>query len=685
MSSVINTNFAALYAQGALRSNQSRLAMTMERLSTGVRVNSAKDDAAGLAIGQNMASQIRGLDQAVRNINDGINLVQTADGGLSSIAQMLQRMRELAVQSANGTYSEGNRAALNLESAALQADISQVVSSTTFNEFTLLDGSYTNKLMQIGSDHGQTMSVTFPSARLIDVGASNTSVAQIAQISLSTPTNPSPLMRQTAQFIEFTDLGTSGETITLTKLQSPNAANNAITVVGTLVYRGNGSIAMPIGCVDSQLDGTGGKSLRINLQQQFTNGSFDNGVAGSSSIQGWTALNQRVRLDGTSAVAGWPTPTDPTTAPRGGIESASGSGAFNTELSTEASSGAGLSVRLSSSLSGVTNNPSGVGGVLHGPVLSSDTSISLNQGDTISFDWKALGGSDAFDVYAYILDIQTGHTEELLNATGASAADVRQWATVLHTVTSAGDYKFVFVSGSWDATGGQAAGAQLFIDNVTANSSVLPVLTSSQLSGLAGLVSYQNATPITASITINGVSASSGPSATIAACATNLQVAIQNLVSVGSIQDIAVSRVGNDITLTSSSPGTPFSVVRTSPSSSSVLAMTLEDTTPTVPAIDISSQTLAESALSAIDVAINAVSTSRATMGSYLNALAYIGDNVSNIAQNTTASRSKIMDTDYALETTELAKRQIIQQAATAMLAQANQQPQSILELLKTV
>ena len=94
MSLAIQTNVSALYAQGALRSNQAKLASTMERLSTGIRVNGAKDDAAGLAIGQNMTSQIRGMEQAIRNVNDGINLVQTAEGGLSSVSNLLQRMRE---------------------------------------------------------------------------------------------------------------------------------------------------------------------------------------------------------------------------------------------------------------------------------------------------------------------------------------------------------------------------------------------------------------------------------------------------------------------------------------------------------------------------------------------------------------------------------------------------------------
>jgi flagellin len=161
MSLVIGTNVSALYSQNALKTNARTTATTMERLSTGVRVNNAKDDAAGLAIGQNMTSKIRGLDQAVRNINDGINLVQTAEGGLNSISNMLQRMRELAVQAANGTNSDVQRGYLNKECEQLQTAIGQVVDTTMWNDQKLLDGSFA-KPIQIGSDVGTKMNITIP-------------------------------------------------------------------------------------------------------------------------------------------------------------------------------------------------------------------------------------------------------------------------------------------------------------------------------------------------------------------------------------------------------------------------------------------------------------------------------------------------------------------------------------------
>jgi flagellin len=138
--SVINTNVSALYSQNAMKTNARVQATAMEQLSTGVRVNSAKDDAAGLAIGQNMTSQIRGLNQAVRNLNDGINMMQTAEGAMVEQSNMLQRMRELAVQAMNGTYSDTQRSYLDKEFQGLTNQIDRISMDTMWNDQKLLAG-----------------------------------------------------------------------------------------------------------------------------------------------------------------------------------------------------------------------------------------------------------------------------------------------------------------------------------------------------------------------------------------------------------------------------------------------------------------------------------------------------------------------------------------------------------------
>ncbi len=160
--SVINTNVKSLIAQDSLRANNNKLATAMERLSTGSKVNSAKDDAAGLAIGTRMTSQVRGLNMAIKNANDGINLAQTAEGAMTEVTDMLQRMRELAVQAGNSTNTDADRAAMNDEVTQLKAEIDRVAGTTQFNNMNILDGSFAGKL-QIGNNANQKMDLAIGS------------------------------------------------------------------------------------------------------------------------------------------------------------------------------------------------------------------------------------------------------------------------------------------------------------------------------------------------------------------------------------------------------------------------------------------------------------------------------------------------------------------------------------------
>ncbi|MBN8803107.1 MAG: flagellin [Stenotrophomonas acidaminiphila] len=159
MAQVINTNIMSLNAQRNLNTSATSLATSIQRLSSGMRINSAKDDAAGLAISERFTTQIRGLDVATRNANDGISLAQTAEGAMVEIGNNLQRIRELAVQSANATNSGTDRDALNAEVNQLLKEIDRVANQTSFNGTKLLDGSFTGALFQVGADAGQTIGI----------------------------------------------------------------------------------------------------------------------------------------------------------------------------------------------------------------------------------------------------------------------------------------------------------------------------------------------------------------------------------------------------------------------------------------------------------------------------------------------------------------------------------------------
>lgn len=179
MPSVINTNLASLNTQRNLTSSQSALATSIQRLSTGMRVNSARDDAAGLAIAERMNSQVRGLNVAARNANDGVSLAQTAEGSLGKIGDMVQRIRELAVQSSNATNSSDDRASLQSEVSQLKEEIDRVATTTNFNGTKLLDGSFTSAKFQVGSNAGESITVaSITNAQLAGMGVVNRASTQ---------------------------------------------------------------------------------------------------------------------------------------------------------------------------------------------------------------------------------------------------------------------------------------------------------------------------------------------------------------------------------------------------------------------------------------------------------------------------------------------------------------------------
>lgn len=182
MAQVINTNLASLAVQRNLNANSGAAQTAMERLSTGLRINSARDDAAGLSISSRMTSQINGLNVAARNAADGISLTQTAEGGLGEVASNLQRMRDLAVQSSNATNTQADRDALQLEFDALRSEINRISETANFNGDNLLDGTFTSGVFQVGANAGQTVTI----ASIANVAAASLGTATTATVSAAT-------------------------------------------------------------------------------------------------------------------------------------------------------------------------------------------------------------------------------------------------------------------------------------------------------------------------------------------------------------------------------------------------------------------------------------------------------------------------------------------------------------------
>lgn len=210
MAQVINTNILSLTAQRNLNESQNSLQTSIERLSSGLRINSAKDDAAGLAIAERFTTQIRGLEQAQRNANDGISFAQTAEGSLGTINDSLQRIRELAVQSVNDTNSAADRESLNNEVQQQIAEVNRVANSTEFNGENILDGSAQNLTFQVGANEGQTISVDGVDARGSQLGAAVGEGSAVVQSELSTAVSNSDTLTINGTDIDISNAKTDG-------------------------------------------------------------------------------------------------------------------------------------------------------------------------------------------------------------------------------------------------------------------------------------------------------------------------------------------------------------------------------------------------------------------------------------------------------------------------------------------
>jgi len=280
MSLVINTNVSSLNAQNNLTKSQSALAQATERLSSGLQINSAADNAAGFAIAQRYTTQIGGLSQASANASDAINLAQTAGSALDQVTANLQAIRDLAVQSANGTYTASDRSSIDQEVQQRLAEITRIANQTTFNGSKVLDGSLGTKSFQVGADVGQTISVNLQtSVKASALG----SIAQLETGNLSGAFVDASGNAQTLNLSKISVTGTDGKSVTLSgtasSVQDLADAINAAGATG----------------VSAAVDGNGGVSL-------FANGSFqvtDSGAASSGSVSSG-AITSGAYVDGST-------------------------------------------------------------------------------------------------------------------------------------------------------------------------------------------------------------------------------------------------------------------------------------------------------------------------------------------------------------------------------------------------
>ena len=786
----IGTNITASIAANSLAKNERAMAQSMQRLSTGLRINSAADDAAGLAIASRMTSQARGLDQAVQNANDAIGMIQTADGAVASVTAMLQRMRELSVQAANDTNTSKDRSSLDLEYQALKAEIERVFSNTQWNGENLLDGSHfgSTTSFQVGANASQTIDLTLGSASISSLGGT---------ANYGTHPSAAPALTQVSAPVTDVSLNATGTwTQRGTDLDGESAGDHHgfsvslshdgnILAVGALnnddngtdsgqarVYSWNGSAWQQMGSDIDGLSSYNYDGYSVNLSDDgltLAVGAIQpGGAAGSTRVFTWDASNSQWIAKG-ATISGE------------GIGDRSGNNvilsADGNILAIAANLGEGTAgadsgyvrifswdgtawVQLGLNINGeATNDRSG-----SSISLSEDGSIvaigaAYNDGNGSDSghvrvykwngtSWNKLGndidGESAYD-YSYFVSLSldgetlaigaplakdgsgtaTGHTRVVKwegsdwvqlgsDIDGDAANDSSGWQVSLNddgTIVTAVAPSHDNSTGhakvyKWDGTNwvqlgndidGEAVGDSTRSVSTNAYGNTIALGSryndgSADDAGHVRVYDWPSTTAYTAGVSqldFNDLDLVLGDRVIINITGGSQVEAFMESSGLDGLLSNISAQIAAQTNLYSGASATAGVISITGLADGNAvsgLSVSLErsgySTSDAIESTELSSVASASTSLATIDRAITQISGQRAGFGAIMNRIEYAIDSLSTMSTQSKASLSRIQDADYARETTELARTQIIQQAATAMLAQANQQSKVVMDIL---
>jgi flagellin len=612
MPQVINTNVASLNAQRNLTTSQGQLATALQRLSSGLRINSAKDDAAGLAISERFTTQIRGLNQAVRNANDGISLAQTAEGALGETGNALQRIRELAIQSANSTNSASDRAALNAESAQLLAEIQRNGLTTQFNGQNILDGSFSSAQFQVGANANQTISFGITGATTNLLGAYQATSTAVT----------SSAFDGAGFTINGVEVGVSAAT-SAAGVTADSATAKATAINSKTAQTGVSATAA------SSVQG-GAPTARSSL----TNGALlINGVAVGSIARDASAVTQgRNAATAINAVTNQTGVTAVADASTGALTLSSSDGR-NIALTSATADAAGATAIFNATGLDVSvgANPTG-----------HDT-FTLTIGG--AFDLTPAAGSlaegDSFTLDGLTYEFTTDATVTS-GRVGITVADTNTATQVATATTAAIHAQYLLGNTAVDATSAAA----------------VITVTNSKFGANGTLATFSDA-GVTAGGTTTAIVESAETAGTSAADGTGITT--RGTLTLSSPANFTLG--GADLAFGGLASAAP--------------ALTRLDT------VNISTVAGANAAIAVLDGALSQVTSIRADLGAVQNRFSSTVANLTTTAENLSAARSRILDADFAAETASLTRAQILQQAGTAILAQANAIPQNVLSLLR--
>ncbi|PHR29415.1 MAG: flagellin domain-containing protein [Desulfotalea sp.] len=719
----INTNVMSLNAQRNLGNSQNALSKSMQRLSSGLRINSAKDDAAGLAISDRMTSQIRGLNQAVRNSNDGISLAQTAEGALQESTNILQRMRELSVQSANDTNSASDRQSLQAEVNQLKQELDRIAETTSFNGKNLLNGTLNNAQFQVGANANETISFSINSAETTTLG--NNSLDTDNDSGIESSTRSGSVIEVSNQITATDTLAVKTADGTVTQVVAGATATDTVAnleaVVGGSTVTGtySNSVTLDLSALSSTLsDGTlkievaNGDSFEVTAA--FADGSLSGSQTGSNGTFTLDADKKTLTYtttDGAQLDIKEATWTDGASgAITGDITYADDDGTTNTigkvtsgtavvdtnnldqrSTASYAFSDSADAISVTGTV-GLSTNSSGEGlnGIgLNDAAMTSATNNVAEQALTVvgkqgSAEVKIAAGDSA---------------EKVSKKINSAASDTGVTATARTEATISG----LSTDGSvtFELTGDN-------VESVTINATVL----TDNLSNLSASINEQSGnTGITATLSDDKASIvltnSNGADIKIenfehGAAVESATVADQvpqsmyltgnqgtgTKLSDGGAVDEAThgdsAIVGGEVSFSSSSGFNVSSDIAQSTGSlfSSGADGANVSELQSINNVDITTVEGAANAIESIDGAIAQIDSIRGDLGAIQNRFESTIANLSNVSENLSAARSRILDADIAQETSAMTKNNILQQAGVSILAQANQAPQLALSLL---
>ncbi len=707
----INTNVASLNAQRQLVSSGAELDRASERLSSGKRINKAADDAAGLAISNRLTSQIRGLDQAVRNANDGISLIQTAEGALSESTNILQRMRELAIQSANGIFDDAGRATLDAEVQQLVEELDRIAETTSFNGQTLLDGTQGEVKLQVGAEANQTIGfeVQAVDSKTLGLGSLSADVlgAELDQAISTTALDQDDVLINGQQIGALTTGSNMEDLIdnintNVNGVEASSVVELTASTVGTGILEGTSSVTIAVndnagnvqsfvitdttslddfvdkvnattgGVVSATIGSDGKLSISAQDAQDIT-------LTDAGGVTGGASTTQRAQIILTSESG------DPITVERG----ATGDLLDLAHLGFRESKTAGVieGVGLVATGAAGANAALGVGEL-------SINGVEIDNTDTDSLVGKIDAINDVSDQTGVVANAFSELTIDMtgitLGSAGAFASSSAQDQLSLNGVvidlqaSSGGLRTLADIANAFnDNTDLTGVSARVNGQNI--------VLSSDQ-----GAITLAGATAAAVSAIQSGAAAGFVGATFRETFATTAGVLVTSSTSLtsGAASAFATTKVDANAGLKlTSTNGNPISIELGDQTAGTtdlarlglVEANTLGEGSfgTALASISVDTQANAQKAIDVIDTALDTINSIRSDLGAVNNRLDFTISNLSNVSENSSAARSRILDADFAAETAALSRSQVLQQASSAILAQANARPQQVLSLLQ--